>query len=81
MTPELQRYYDDIFDMFASPGWKAFTEDLERIEKSLLDVRNCKNLDETRGALRELQHVLHAKAIYEAGYASALAGAQDDPGV
>lgn len=30
MSPELQKYYDKYFDLFASEGWKQFIEDVKK---------------------------------------------------
>lgn len=36
MTPELQRYYEQRFDMMASEGWKDLMDDV----KAMLDATN-----------------------------------------
>lgn len=36
MTPELQRYYEQRFDMMASEGWNDLMEDV----KAMLDATN-----------------------------------------
>jgi hypothetical protein len=35
MTPELQKYYEDRFDMMSTEGWKDLTIDIDNMIESL----------------------------------------------
>lgn len=35
MTPELQAYYENQFDLMAKPGWTDLMEDLQKIKASI----------------------------------------------
>lgn len=42
MTPELQKYYETYFDLFATEGWKQFIEDVKE-SAGTFDVRNVQD--------------------------------------
>ncbi len=68
MTPELQRYYEDILAMFATDAWKAFAEDAERMRKQYSDVRNVTDLSYAKGQLDILDWLANAPQTYETAY-------------
>lgn len=43
MTPELQKYYESSFDMFASEGWKYLMEDLEKLKEQVANIRTVED--------------------------------------
>jgi len=38
MTPELEKYYTDRFDMMSTEGWKDLMEDVDKIIASLNNI-------------------------------------------
>ncbi len=45
LDPDLSNYYDAMFALFASPGWKYLLEDLNRMVSPMPDVRAIRNLE------------------------------------
>jgi hypothetical protein len=41
MDPELQRYYEDRFDMMSHRGWQDLMEDLTKLLEQYRDIDNC----------------------------------------
>lgn len=41
MAPELQKYYEETFNMMATEGWKYLIEDLERLVTELSNIRTA----------------------------------------
>ena len=68
MTPELQRYYEDTLAMFNSQGWKNVVEDLTKLRTDYNDVRNCTNLERTKGQVDILDHVLGLPGLFERAF-------------
>lgn len=72
MEPELQKYYEDLFDLFLHPGWKHliedFTADQKRIE-NLRHVTDANSLYYNQGKLmildRFIQFEENAKKAYD----------------
>ena len=67
---ELQKYYDDLFTLFASPGWKAWVEDRKAEIKVRENLRNVKNtsVDFVKGQLDVLDYVVSAEEITRKAY-------------
>lgn len=67
---ELQQHYDELFDMFTSPGWKRFQEQVEAYVKGVESVRNVapKTVDFRLGQLDVLDWFLGAHKQHEAAY-------------
>lgn len=73
LTPEIQKQFDDYFDMFATPGWKQFTRDLQ---ESLLNdqksaISRCTTSDkwfEERGMQARTLKILAFEAALRAQY-------------
>ena len=58
MTPELQKYYDDRFDLFSKPGWIDLMEDVDNVINSINNVSNVqdeKDLQFKKGELSILE--------------------------
>jgi len=70
----LQKYYDDLFAMFASPGWAAFVEDRKAEADARSNLRNVKreSHDFVKGQLDVLDFVIAAKDVTETAYAELL---------
>lgn len=72
LDPDLSNYYDAMFALFASPGWKYLLEDLNRMVQAGQDVRNVKDLDSLRfvqGQTDVADWLFTAKERYEVAYA------------
>lgn len=41
MAPELQKYYEETFNMMATEGWKYLIEDLEKLVNELSNIRTA----------------------------------------
>ncbi len=71
MTPELQKYYDAMFDMMGSEGWKYLMEDFEEMRKAsdtLNGIDDEKKLHFRRGELSIINLVLNRKEMCEKAY-------------
>ena len=70
MTPELQKYYENYFDLFASDGWKQLMEEVDnsidtfRIE----NINSEKELFLVRGQLVQLHSLKNLQVIMEQNY-------------
>lgn len=70
MTPELQKYYENYFDLFASDGWKQLMEEVDnsidtfRIE----NINSEKELFLVRGQLVQLNSLKNLQVIMEQNY-------------
>lgn len=41
MAPELQKYYEETFNMMVTEGWKYLIEDLEKLVNELSNIRTA----------------------------------------
>lgn len=70
LTPELQKYYENYFDLFASDGWKQLMEEVDnsidtfRIE----NINSEKELFLVRGQLVQLNSLKNLQVIMEQNY-------------
>lgn len=63
IDPELQKYYDNYLDLFSTPGWAQFIEDLQGslLQKQTTAAARCPSGDqwlEERGSQVQIQRVL-----------------------
>lgn len=68
MDKELQKYYDDRFSMFVTPGWKDLLEDLQTMLEQYEDITKIgdeQTLWYRKGQVDILQYLLSLKAITE----------------
>jgi uncharacterized protein (DUF2164 family) len=73
ITPELDKYYEDRFDMMATPGWAAFMEEMETFEKNLNNVGLIDNearLNFVKGQLDMVRYLRGLKSLSEGVYES-----------
>lgn len=71
MAPELQKYYEDRFDMFVSDGWKDLIEDVFHMAASLEQIETIKTFEELKfrqGQLDILNWILTLKKVSEETY-------------
>ena len=71
MTPELEKYYTDRFEMMSTQGWKDLVEDIDKIIVSLNNisvVSDEKDLQFKKGELSILTWLKNLKQISERAY-------------
>jgi ethanolamine utilization cobalamin adenosyltransferase len=71
MTPELEKYYTDRFDMMSTDGWKDLMEDVDKILTSLNNISvisDEKDLQFKKGELSILSWLKNLKEISERAY-------------
>jgi len=71
MTPELEKYYTDRFEMMSTQGWKDLVEDIDKIIVSLNNisvVSDEKDLQFKKGELSILTWLKNLKEISERSY-------------
>ena len=71
MAPELQRYYEDRFDLFSMPGWIDLMDDANKIFDSLNNVSTIadeKSLQFRKGEISILTWLITLKEISERAY-------------
>lgn len=71
MTPELEKYYTDRFDMMSTEGWKDLMEDVDKIIASLNNISTIdseKDLQFKKGELSILTWLRNLKQISERAY-------------
>ena len=68
MDQELQKYYDDRFSMFVTPGWNDLLEDLKVMLEQYEDITKIgdeQTLWYRKGQVDILQYLLGLKSITE----------------
>ena len=71
MTPELEKYYTDRFDMMSTEGWKDLIEDIDKIIASINNISTIdteKDLQFKKGELSILNWLKNLKEISERAY-------------
>jgi hypothetical protein len=71
MTPELQRYYEDRFDMFSQQGWKDLMEDVDEMLAAMNNVSTIadeKSLQFRKGEISILTWLKTLKKVSEDAY-------------
>ena len=71
MTPELQKYYEDRFDLFSRPGWADMMEDIDVMLTALNNVSTIadeKSLQFRKGEISILTWLITLKEISERAY-------------
>lgn len=71
MTPELQKYYDEQFNLMASVGWKDLMEDFTKLRDELDNIRTAKDaqhLHFRQGQLDILDLILNRRKTCEEVY-------------
>ena len=76
MTPDQQKQYDDLFNMFSTDGWKSLIENLEETEKaytqnSRLECTTNEQWQYRRGQLEVLNYLLNYEQSIEFMYEQA----------
>lgn len=71
MTPELQRYYEDRFDLFSQQGWKDLMEDVDEMLAAMNNVSTIadeKSLQFRKGEISILTWLKTLKKVSEDAY-------------
>lgn len=71
MTPELQKYYEERFNMFSQQGWQDLMEDVDKMLESLNNISTIEDgnaLQFRKGELSILLWVRNLKQISERAY-------------
>lgn len=71
MSPELEKYYTDRFDMMSTEGWKDLIEDIDKIIASINNISTIdteKDLQFKKGELSILTWLKNLKEISERAY-------------
>jgi len=71
MTPELEKYYTDRFDMMAMDGWKDLTIDIDNMIESLNNISvipDEKTLQFRKGELSILTWLKTLKEVSEQAF-------------
>ena len=71
MTPELQKYYEDRFDLFSRPGWLDLMEDVEDMLAAMNNVSTIadeKSLQFRKGEISILTWLKTLKGVSERAY-------------
>ena len=71
MTPELEKYYTDRFEMMSTEGWKDLIEDVDKIIATLNNISvidSEKDLQFKKGELSILSWLKNLKEISERAY-------------
>jgi len=74
MNKDLQEYYDALFDLFGSKGWKVLTEQLETNKSSINSIRDIpdvKSLHFKQGQLDVIDIILTLPVLTEQSFKSA----------
>ena len=71
MTPELQKYYENRFEMMSGKGWKDLIEDIDKMIESLNNISTIpdeKSLQFKKGELSILTWLKTLKQVSERAY-------------
>ncbi|CAB5223107.1 hypothetical protein UFOVP376_51 [uncultured Caudovirales phage] len=71
MAPELQRYYEDRFDLFSTPGWIDLMDDAVKMFEALNNVSTIadeKSLQFRKGEISILTWLITLKEVSERAY-------------
>ena len=71
MEPNLQKYYEDRFDLFAQPGWIDLIEDIDNMLDALNNVSTIvdeKSLQFRKGEISILTWLKTLKKVSEDAY-------------
>lgn len=68
MTFEEQKYFEDLRDMFATPGWKVFMEECFINAENIDHIEECKTLEDMwfrKGQLAAIANILNLESFME----------------
>lgn len=71
MDQELQRYYDERFNMMATQGWQDLMEDLQKLLDQYQNIDNCGDtvtLEYRKGQVDILKYLINLEELSEKTY-------------
>ncbi len=70
MTPDLEKYYESRFEMFASSGWKDLIDDIKKIKATTdkLSGVTVDNLRFKQGELSIIDWLINLESLSEDTY-------------
>lgn len=71
MDQEIQRYYEDRFDMMAHRGWQDLIEDLQKLLEQYQNIDNCGDtvtLEYRKGQVDILKYLINLEDLSEKTY-------------
>ncbi len=71
MDREIQRYYEDRFDMMAHRGWQDLVEDLQKLLEQYQNIDNCGDtvtLEYRKGQVDILKYLINLEDLSEKTY-------------
>ena len=71
MEPEIIKYYESLFEMYASDGWKYLMEDLREHAKHYESIKSCyseNSLFLQKGRLEQVEFLLRHEETMKAAY-------------
>jgi hypothetical protein len=70
-NPDVQKQFEDFFDLFSRPGWTLLVEDLESMIENLDSLEYVDSLEKLqyhKGQLTILRRIVGMKQAMEAAY-------------
>jgi hypothetical protein len=70
MTPELEKYYEDYFDLFITNGWKQFISDISA-NLEAFDIRSIEEFGDLRysqGQIKVIDQILNWETLIRNTY-------------
>jgi hypothetical protein len=71
MAPELEKYYEQYFDLFVTDGWKQFISDISANLESF-DIRNIEKFGDLRysqGQVKVIDQIINWETLIRNTYA------------
>lgn len=71
MDQELQRYYDERFNMMATQGWADLLDDLQKLLEQYQNIDNCGDtvtLEYRKGQVDILKYLINLEDLSEKTY-------------
>jgi len=71
MTPELEKYYEQYFDLFVTDGWKQFILDISANLESF-DIRSVEKFEDLRysqGQIKVIDQIINWETLIRNTYA------------
>jgi len=69
LTPDEQKYYDDLDEMFATEGWKNLIEDctkeIYQLQADALEAGSWDEVCRLRGRAEQLAYLVNLEAVTE----------------
>lgn len=70
MTPELEKYYEDYFDLFITDGWKQFISDISA-NLEAFDIRTVEKFGDLRfsqGQIKVIDQIMNWETLIRNTY-------------